>query len=91
VKVTRRVWSPDRLDVAIVAEIALLGGWDGAVISRADLAYRVGIGVARLERRLEPLARYGYMMRQHIGRGVCFWVLRVAAVSDVHEVRPDGR
>lgn len=83
------MWCPDDLDVAVVAELVALGDGRGCVIHRADLACRLGISVARLELRMAGLARYGYVRRQRLGQqGVRYWVLRHAATSDVHEVRP---
>lgn len=89
-RITRRVWCPDEFDVAIVAKLAELGDGRSCVAERAELAYRLGISVARMETRLDGLARYGYVIRQRLGRrvGVRYWVLRVPAVTDVHELRP---
>jgi CTP-dependent riboflavin kinase len=85
--VKRRVWSPDRLDVAIVAELVTLGGERGCVIERADLACRLEISSERLDRRMRWLATFGYVMRTRTNRGSRYLVVKVPQAGDEHDVQ----
>lgn len=85
---TRKLWVPDALDIAIVSALADIGG---AEIQLAELAGRLGISVRKAASRLATLAGYGYLRREGPGGGVRYWVLRVPETTDTHEWQPAPR
>lgn len=80
-RVERRIWFPDKYDLAIVTTLTSLGGG----VDRTMLACRASVAGADLRARLNWLERFGYLRREQ-GRRARYTAIRMPRPGDEHAI-----